>query len=345
MLKQYLRSKLIACPACHMRYKIIKYRIQSIISLRYFIYDIAIVHRSMFWKSNGAMNQSQLQAKLLFFYHKIEKGLCMPGKQRLFGTEVVHEVMTIVTSWQESKFNTSDPIYLGAIKSLKAYANRVTTEKLDPKDLISTDVNTFLNKCGQLEICADTPLKHKKINEAGKISFENLNALYIKRRSVRNFDKATVSKEILENAVAAAQLSPSACNRQPCRVIAITNETLRTSLLSHQNGNAGFGHLAPLLLVITANADHFFGAIERSQPYVDGGMFCMSLLYALEVQGLATCCLNWCVTPETDSEVHKILDIPESQKIIMYIAVGYADQHAMAPKSHRKSLADVLVVK
>ncbi|CAM8667756.1 Nitro_FMN_reductase domain containing protein [Comamonadaceae bacterium] len=343
--KEYLRQKLRACDTCYARYVAIKYRILSLLSLRYFFYDLWIVHQSMFWGANSHLSLSQLRAKLLFYYHKIEKGLCMPGRQRLFGIEVIPQILQILESWKQSGFSTNDPVYLGAINSLQAYVTHLQAENLDPENKILSKVSIYLRAETPVEANADTPIIVQRDQLTEAVSFSNLRHLYLARRSARNFDNRPVANEVVARAVEAAQLSPSACNRQPCKVFAISDEKLRVSLLSHQNGNAGFGHLAPLLLVVTANADHFFGAIERNQPYIDGGLFTMSLLYALQVQGLATCCLNWCVTPKTDIAAHKLLDIPKSQKIIMYIAVGYAQKQTKVPRSHRKALNDVLEFK
>lgn len=344
-MKEYFRQKLRECNTCYAHYVAIKYRLLNIISLRYFFYDLMIVHKSMFWGQNHSMGLSQLRAKLLFYYHKIEKGLCMPGRQRLFGIEVIPQIISIMKCWKTSNFSIDDPIYVGALNSLKAYANHIQSKNLDPHDQILTSVHTFLEEDCHQDISPDTPIVIQTDALTEAVSFTSLQKLYLARRSVRNFDSRPVPQEILQNSVEIAQLSPSACNRQPCHVLAIRDEKFRTSLLAHQNGNAGFGQLAPLLLVVTANADHFFGAIERNQPYIDGGLFTMSLLYALEVQGLATCCLNWCVTPKTDMTVHRLLDIPASQKIIMYIAVGYPYEETRVPKSHRKTLSNVLTFK
>lgn len=344
-LKDHLRQRLRSCEACYRSYTALKYRLQNIISLRFFLYDMRIVHQSMFWGSNEKMQRSQLQAKLLFYYHKIEKGLCMPGKHRLFGLEVIPQIVDLVTTWESADYSRSDPVYLGALNSLSAYVRCLKVENLDPDDKIQSTVSEFLERRGFSKMNADTPIVIGQHQLHGVVPFEKLKQLYEVRRSARDFDSNPVSAELVKNAVEAAQLSPSACNRQPCKVYAIENENLKSILLSHQNGNAGFGHLAPLLLVITADADHFFGAIERHQPYIDGGLFAMSLLYALQTQGLATCCLNWCVAPKTDNEVHRLLAIPLSQKIIMYVAVGYPHQQISVPKSHRKSLPSVLAFK
>jgi nitroreductase len=154
-----------------------------------------------------------------------------------------------------------------------------------------------------------------------------------------------VPNDLIAQAVSLAQLSPSACNRQPCKVYVAEDEILKNALLSHQNGNSGFGHLAPIIFVVTSNSNHFFGAIERNQPFIDGGLFSMSLLFALQTQGLVSCCLNWCVSPSTDSAVHTLLNIPKSERIIMYIAAGFPVINTTVPKSHRKEISNALVFK
>jgi hypothetical protein len=85
-------------------------------------------------------------------------------------------------------------------------------------------------------------------------------------------------------------------------------------MLKLQNGNTGFGHTIPLLALVTADLGAFFDSSERIEPALDGGLFLMSFLLALESQGLASCCLNFCVGPQTDKMAHRIGNIPEQEK-------------------------------
>lgn len=297
----------------------------------------------MYWVKEDEMSSDQLRAKLLFYYHKIEKGLCMPGKKRLFAVDVVPLIMKMLRIWEDARYSKQDPIYLGALSSLRAYAECVFAGGLDKELEIVPRVDDFLKSRGDVASSLKTPITitRKKIFET--ISYDDFFALCEVRRSFRDFDLRGVPEEGIRKAVELAQLSPSACNRQPCKVYVVSNEESRRTLLSYQNGNAGFGHLAPAVLVVTSDAGHFFGAIERYQPYVDGGLFSMSLLYGLQVQGMVSCCLNWCVTPSTDAIVHKILNIPECEKIVMLILVGYPVEETAVPKSQRKDIDCVLV--
>ena len=342
-VKTYFRRKLIACPPCHQRYTRLKYKIENICYLLFFLYDLRNTWRHMYWGDDEQMSSVQLQAKLLFYYHKIEKGLCMPGKKRLFALEVIPQVTNLLKIWEDTGKSIHDPIYVGAINSLRSYRDLIASEGLDSEGKIGVFVSDFLTSRYEISTAALTPIKIAKSQLDATVSYEEFRILCELRRSYREFDDKSVPNDIIHRAVELAQLSPSACNRQPCKVYVVQDKEIKKELLSHQNGNAGFGHLAPVVMVMTADASHFFGAIERYQPYVDGGLFSMSLLYALQVQGLVSCCLNWCVNPHADAKVHKLLSIPESERVVMFMLAGYPVSETFVPKSHRKAVESVLV--
>lgn len=344
-IKNFFRNRLIACKPCYKRYRRLKYRIENLRDLTFYIYELRSAWRYMHWGKEVEMTPAQLQAKLLFYYHKIEKGICMPGKKRLFALEVIPEVTTLLKTWEVMGNSKFDPVYIGAINSLRSYQQLIAINSLDPDGKISAFVDSFLSNRVSVSSEEVTPIEITKHQIGLSVSYDQFKKLCELRRSFRDFSDQTVSPELIRQAVELAQLSPSACNRQPCKVYAIQDNALKKQLLEHQNGNAGFGHLAPILLVLTADSSHFFGAIERNQPYIDGGLFAMSLQYALQVQGLVSCCLNWCVTPKTDERVHQILDIPDSERITMFMVLGFPKEQTKVPKSYRKQIDDVLSFK
>jgi len=113
--------------------------------------------------------------------------------------------------------------------------------------------------------------------------------------------------------------------------------------LDWQPGNKGFGHLASRGLIVTADLQSFSGTGERNQPFVDGGMFAMSLLYALHALGLGACPLAWSMRPAQDREMRKALGIPDSEAVIMMISVGHLPDSLQVAKSHRMPIEHVLV--
>jgi nitroreductase len=341
-LKRGLRARLMACALCYQRYQRLKYQLERARALTYFARDLRQVAAHMHWRGNEQLPREQLQAKLLFYYHKIEKGLSMPGKKRLFGLEVIPQVTALLVVWEGKHHELDDPVYQGAVSSLQAYAALLEREQLDASGVVLPRVREFLEQRPHRGAHADTPLHPAAVHADCPVRFEDFKTLVQQRRSYRNFSGCPVPPEAIMAAVELAQLSPSACNRQPCRVHVIESEKLRGAALAQQNGNAGFGHLAPVVLAITSDASYFFDATERHQPFVDGGLFTMSLIYALQVQGLVSCCLNWCVRPTQDDNLRRLLPIRPSEQVIMLMAVGYPPGAAVVPKSHRRAAQDVL---
>ncbi len=342
-IKRELRLKLIACAECYRRYRSFKYLLSRTWLLTYFVLDIRHTARHMRWMENDRLPINQLQAKLLFYYHKIEKGLSMPGKKRLFGLEVIPQVASLIEAWERKKASVNDPIYLGAISSLHAYAEHIEREGLDKGGQVNPWLHDFLSSRPLDGGAADTPLLPRLVVPDSPVSFDNFKKLTLQRRSYRNFSEQHVPEQLIQAAVELAQLSPSACNRQPCRVHVISAGESKRAALALQNGNAGFGHLAPIILAITSDAGCFFDATERHQPFIDGGIFTMALIYSLQVQGLVSCCLNWCVHPAQDQKLRALIPIKSSERVIMLMAVGFPPEHAVVPRSHRKSTQDVLV--
>ncbi len=341
-IRSKLKARLHACPVCLERYQHLRYRIARFKALSYCLTDLRLVARHMYWRHDRELPREQLQAKLLFYYHKIEKGLCMPGKKRLFGLEVMPKLFSMLEAWERNVGDLDDPIYKGAQHSLAAYADLLARLNLDPEDRMLSTVRQFVAQRGFAPDRPDTPIRMDVLRPDVPVRFADLKALYEQRRSFRDFAARPVEIDRVEAAVRMSQLSPSACNRQPCRVHAVQDGQLKAKVLSHQNGNAGFGHLAPLVLVITADMAYFFDATERHQPFVDGGLFTMSLLYALQAQGLVTCCLNWCVHAAQDIALRRLLPIKPSEQVIMLVAVGYPQDATLVPHSHRKPTEHVL---
>lgn len=343
-LKQRVKQSLQSRPALWNTYWRVKQELRRLLMLRYFAYDIANSYRAMFWRSANTRLPS-LSAELLFQYHKLEKGLVMPGKKRLFGLDPARATIKLMRRWREVGHRPDDLVFLGALTTLRSYHARVTQHQLDPRGVILPELDSFLATCAHEAALAPTPqaLQHPLVTELSPAAA--FRSLAEARRSVRDFLPQPVPQALLDEAVKLAQLSPSACNRQPCRVYVVSDEEGKKRLLSLQNGNAGFGHLAPHVAVVTADEAYFFDVSERHEPYIDGGLFSMSLILALRSLGVASCCLNWCVAPANDKAAHGVLGLPASQRIVMLMVIGYAPDDCAVPLSPRRALDDTLIVR
>ncbi len=163
---------------------------------------------------------------------------------------------------------------------------------------------------------------------------------FLTRHSVRDFDTKSVSIEDIERAISLALNTPSVCNRQSSYVYSLTSRTEIDKALSLQNGNRGFGHEVPCLLILCSDVSAFDTASERYQQWIDGGMFSMSIVWALHSLGLSSCCLNWSKGPLDDLKLRKIVNIRNEHTVLMMMAVGIPRESIKVCFSARKDVED-----
>lgn len=313
-----------------------------VILLRGYFYDIRCTYRSMFWSPQQHEIRS-ICAELIFQYHKLEKGLVMPGEPRLFGLEPAYATMHIIERHQEDIKTADEYLYNAAIATLTAYRDKLVEYALDPDDRILSKLHCFLD-ARQEPIAQELTTPHAlPLISLNPDASEVFSSLVKARRSVRAYKPDSVSQDILKRAIEMAQLSPSACNRQPCKVYLISDSEKKAKFLNLQNGNRGFGHLAPHVAVLTTDERCYFNAMERHEPYIDSGMFAMSFILALRAFDVGSCCLNWCVTPSIDIDAHKMLNIADSERISMVILFGYIPDDCQVPRSVRRDIDNVLI--
>lgn len=341
ILKLPMRVVFRALPGTENRARLWKSRLKLLAKLRYYLSDVAHARRFMSW--NDADNSYwKLSSELTFQYHKIEKGLCIAGPKRFFGRDPVKATCQLVERWHQAGLPVGDPVFAGAVEALRAYRRRLA--ETPPPAEEAPAIYRMLDRCMALAPEAphlSTPLPYRHSEEGAARMFDQL---CLDRRSVRAYRPDEVPMQLLNEAIEVAQFSPSACNRQPWHVHIYRDVPKIKAMLELQNGNTGFGHMLSTLCVITADGNAFFDASERNEPFIDAGLFAMSLVLSLQARGLASCCLNWCVTPDKDAEAHRRGDIPADQRIIMYLAVGYAADEALVPRSPRRALSTVVAV-
>ncbi|WP_428243552.1 nitroreductase family protein [Gynuella sp.] len=290
------------------------------------------------WKRTG-VDYWRLSSELIFYYHKIEKGLSLPGEKRFFGSPAAVKVVSLINEWKISGLSQDDPIFLGAIESLRKYLERFPENTTEEQSALFASISELTENhlpCHELS----TPYQ-PSTNEMEKPDIV-LSALAKQRRSVRNFKDKKVDIAIVREALLIAQQAPSACNRQATRVHLYEQSPLMQELLKLQNGNRGFGHKIPLLAIITSESSTFFDFTERNEPYLDGGLFLGFFLLGLQSLGLSSCCLNWCTTPWHDSEVRKLTKIAPSEKILTFLAIGYESADSVVPRSSRRKLDSIV---
>jgi nitroreductase len=278
-----------------------------------------------------------MEAQIIKAYHRIEKGLALALPRPGFGQDAVAAVLDGVDAYAACFGPT-----LTTARALRTLDEYVAFNR---EHGIDTD-------CIEARLDALRSLHPAEATEGGTrvVSREqvyanaclDLSGFFASRYSVRQFSGAPVSSHLIAQAVAMAKQSPSVCNRESGCVFVASDPARKSALLSLQNGNRGFGELADRVLVVTARLDSFLTVGERYQGWIDGGLFAMSLIYALHSFGIGSCCLNWSVEPEVDQALKRVSGIPGDHAVIMLLAIGHLPETLRVAQSPRRPLKDVL---
>ena len=289
------------------------------------LYDLVRYVRHSNSLIKRSRDQNRNEALLFFYYHKIEKALAMPNVRQVFGLGYMNKFLDLMEQWLYEVKEFDAVAFQGGCVALKAYSHHVGDALKEVDPILWDRINRFLIKCpaflndeveaGAITISAD----RLKPEDAWK----HFSALALSRSSVRNFLEKPISQEEVTAAVHLAQRTPSVCNRQCWRVHVFSTPEDKALVLNYQNGNAGFGHMAANILLVTADLRTFVSSGERNQAFIDGGLYAMSLMYALQARGIASCPLNLGLSFQMDHGLRKAAKIPSHENLIMMIAIGY----------------------
>lgn len=263
-------------------------------------------------------SQRHIECQLDKDSHRVEKGLSLASPRRPFGAAVERRLEALAAEVDQRQ---GIPAHLHHARAALA-ALREWNESGTIDEVVSPEQSPL-------------PLL------AGEDSLETIRHLFASRHSVRDFRPDIPDRRTLDAAVDLALTTPSVCNREPWRVHFFQNDRVR-EILALQNGNLGFGHTVPCLAVVTVDTRLFAGSGERNQRWIDGGLFAMSLVLALQAHGLSTCMLNWS-RHERDSEaLRSTAGIEDPWDIIVLIAVGFGTEGHRVARSPRRERDEVV---
>lgn len=290
----------------------------------------------------ACVSQTQMESLLIFFVHQIEKGFSFDEYQFGRGKGALHNIADLSARLKMVDTNWRDnPVYKDAVLALGEYLRRHLAAEHDV---------TFITSLFDAEMLDDIEHASKRdypsieLSKTDKLDNADVpfRELIERRHAIRSYSEQPVTREELEEAITMSLRTPSVCNRQPARVRIFTDAKQISEALKIQGGFGGYD-APPALMLITADLQAFMGSNERNEGYVDGGLFSMSLLYALESCGLAACPLNTMFFQETDRRTRVLLHVPENEVFIMYISVGHFRETSRICRSQRFGLDRILM--
>jgi nitroreductase len=317
----------------------IKSVVNSLRGERVFAYD-----KRRFVKHYGGFatkgnSQAQLEGKITFFAHAIEKGLSRKTIRYHFGSVALENLAEAIRAYINSGFPLDGKAYLNGLSVLSEYINLHESKGLDVAGVNAIFGEGLVRNARNCNV--DIGGVHKvhlrdKVDNREK-TFRDI---FVNRWSVREYEDSAVDMKRVEEAISIALKSPSICNRQSGRVYVFNNEKTIGDALAIQGGFSGYD-LPPVLLMITTDTSSFISKNERNQVYTDGGLFAMSLLLSLEFVTLAACPLNAMLPVKGEKALRKLLDIPANENIIMFVSVGNFMDTSTVPKSFRFSAEEI----
>jgi len=141
------------------------------------------------------------------------------------------------------------------------------------------------------------------------------------RRSVRAYKAAEVEEEKLKKILEAARLSPSASNQQDWKFIVVRNKERRKKLAKAAFGQSFIGE-APAVIVACGTESKAIMACGQPAYTVNVSIACAFMILQAYELGVGTC---W-IGAFKEDEVKKILEIPESVRVVAMISLGYPDE-------------------
>lgn len=275
--------------------------------------------------------------------HVIEKGMSLSHPREKFGVQKAMELLDFIGEFVECGYNIKDsaPV-MNALGVLRAYLAYHEERGFKPEEVLKKfeKYSMYLLEKEQYGI---VEVNKAEMEKKVRGSFPDF---FMSRHSVRQYSERTIDVEDIEKAVKLAMKAPSACNRQSCKVYFYKDKDVNKELGNLIAGNTGFDGEVQNYIVVTSDMSAFYDSFERNQVYVDGGIFTMALVEALHYYGIASCILQNGEYKERNLKFKEICkNIPENEKIILFIAIGYYKDNFTYAVSHRKNLEDVLIIR
>lgn len=309
--------------------------------LYYFIFDSSFAYEQQailqaqvqYHKQKGIQNDTS--ALLRRNIHRLEKGLIMKPRKPVFALEYIAETVDVYTRALKIKEFSSAELdwsfsilteYFAAI----AHTNPVISSTFQKFSLLHKRENT---QC--IPYLYQERIEHE-------ISATQLHQLFQSRRSTRWFNDTDVPRELIEQAVEMSSQAPSACNRQPFKYFVIDKPELRQQIVSLPGGTAGFSQNIQTMIAVVGDLAYYPLARDRHVIYIDAALASMQFMLALETLGLSSCPINWPELHVLDRRVSKLLGLPQYQRVVMFIAVGYGHEEGGIAYSHKKSASELI---
>ncbi len=272
--------------------------------------------------------------------HRLEKGIIMQPRRPIFAADYAGETVEFYRIAITQCADSPDSIDMSELE----WAHDVLKEYFA---VVETGDSKVDNARAEFEQCESifSPSGDGKKSPYAKedavksmVGFDEMLQLAKQRRSVRWFKDKKVSRELIDKALMVGRQAPTACNRLPYEFRIFDDMKLAKKIAGIPFGTAGYSQQVPAVVVVVGKLESYFSPRDRHAIYIDSSLASMSFIYGLETLGLSSCVINWPDFEPLEQKMQKTLGLDTSERVVMLIAVGYADQKGGIPFSQKKSI-------
>ena len=300
---------------------------------------------NQFWNDAGdfsnyyiesAKKRNDFRYSIMLVAHSLEKGMCFPNP-RPFGAEKVKEMMNYLNQYSEVRKQEFE--YRLGISVLFAWIDFYDFHGWQ-KENSYKEVKSFLSDKNRDTAIVAGCKKYTPTRADSNIYEE----MYLSRHSVRDYQEKKIDISDVQFALKCFVETPTACNRQMCRVYYIQTNELINLMNKAVIGIPGFNKKTVNFFIITYDLASFAYSGERQQGLFNAGLCTLNFINGLHAKGIGSCCLQWSNKCNEDIIVRKKLGLKGSERIGIVIGAGYYLDNYTIPCSVRRNTEDVFKI-
>lgn len=300
--------------------------------------DAMLYYRhSMVFKLNTL---NKVESQIILHYHGLEKGFLHDEFRYRFGKDRIIELVKLLRLKVVSDNFKKSQISAGYLALCKYYEKH-QSNGVDISDYFRYEDYLFFKKLSSLSL---NLVKTHIRADYFRMSDENFFEFSQSRSSVRNFTGEYISLEKIYKVIEIAKNAPSVCNRQPNKVYYLSGKTKIDEVLEIQQGLKGYSDKINQLFILATDRNYYYSVGERNQLFIDGGIFLMNILYALHYYQIGACPAHWGHNSDRDKRLQKVINFPDSEKVICIIAIGIPVDRFSTTLSLRRDNDEILKI-
>lgn len=283
----------------------------------------------------SAKKKNDYSYSIMLLVHSLEKGMCMPDP-RPFGFDKVREMIALLNRYPDRE-TFEYKLGVSVLSEWKNFFERHNWQKEPCFDAVCS----FLESRNVERIHCGVRQYSYQTSESNGEAFDRV---VLSRHSVRNYQNKPLQSEDLDLAIKAFVETPTACNRQMCRLIRITDNRIKEALDNTIIGLPGFNRRTVNYFIVTYDLAAFAYSGERQQGMFNAGLCTMNFINGLHARGIGSCCLQWSNKRSEDIKIRGMLNLRSSERIGVVVGCGYYLNENEIPYSARRNNEDIFRV-